>query len=342
MAAMIQKELTGAKISAILNSDGPIVSCIFIPGDTGIAEEIKLDMTPKVAAPKNQLGGSPTFAGTITALDVVIMCLREPAWGTKPNPHVLPVPMEKSQIPGPILMIRMDENSEPQNFTLKEYNEYKANPAPVPVDVSSSSSSAVVVEEEEEEEEEEEDAVDEEGDSDGDEDYMEHVVKRIAIVFKQQTGRDPTPEEVSALLENMNGDPDEAPSEDEEDEQEDVENNQDAEEEEEPNEVEALEAMSPEDMAKLLRSKLAEAFQQSQGRAPTEDEVDQLLQQMSQDTELQDDLLRVGHQQQSDPETPAPVDGKKRKLEGADDTENPTKKTSPASVTDSLATNDGN
>ena len=40
---------------------------------------------------------------------------------------------------------------------------------------------------------------------------------------------------------------------------------------------EVLEKMTPEDMAKLLRGKLAEAFQQSQGRAPTEDEIDKVL-----------------------------------------------------------------
>ena len=82
------------------------------------------------------------------------------------------------------------------------------------------------------------------------------------------------------------------------------------------------------------RVKIAEAFQQSQGRAPTEDEIDQLLEGLSQDTSLQDDMLRAGEQAA---QTPAPAENKKRKLEeGAE--ENANKKTSPASVTDPAAT----
>ena len=190
-------------------------------------------------------------------------------------------------------------------------------------------------EDDDEEEEEEEDAfaaMDDDDDEEGD--YMEHVVKRIAELFKQQTGRDPTPEEVQALLANMSGEPDD----DEEEEESEEEDSDDEEEEEvvEKQEVveEVLEKMTPEDMAKLLRGKLAEAFQQSQGRAPTEDEIDQLLEGLSQDTSLQDDMLRAGEQAA---QTPAPAENKKRKLdEGAE--ENMNKKTSPASVTDPAAT----
>ena len=344
MAALIQEQLSGEKISQILNSEGPIVSCIFVPAGTGIAEEIKLDMTPKLATPGKQLGGSPTFAGTISSLDVVIMALREPAPGTAVNSHVLPAPMDSAKIPGPILMIRMDENSEPQDFTLEEYKTYKANPVVEEEEESSSSSSSsssslksakVDEEDDDEEEEEEEDAfaaMDDDDDEEGD--YMEHVVKRIAELFKQQTGRDPTPEEVQALLANMSGEPDD----DEEEEESEEEDSDDEEEEEvvEKQEVveEVLEKMTPEDMAKLLRGKLAEAFQQSQGRAPTEDEIDQLLEGLSQDTSLQDDMLRAGEQAA---QTPAPAENKKRKLdEGAE--ENMNKKTSPASVTDPAAT----
>ena len=347
MAALIQEQLSGEKISQILNSEGPIVSCVFVPAGTGIAEEIKLDMTPKLATPGKQLGGSPTFAGTISSLDVVIMALREPAPGTAVNSHVLPAPMDSAKIPGPILMIRMDENSEPQDFTLEEYKKYKANPVVEEEEeeesssssssTSSSSSSSITAkvdeEDDDEEEEEEEDAAAMDDDDDEEGDYMEHVIKRIAELFKQQTGRDPTPEEVQALLANMSGEPDE--DEDDEEEDSDDEEEEEVVEKQEVVEVEeVLENMTPEDMAKLLRGKLAEAFQQSQGRTPTEDEIDQLLEGLSQDTSLQDDMLRAGEQAA---QTPAPAENKKRKLEeGAE--ENMNKKTSPASVTDPAAT----
>ena len=179
---------------------------------------------------------------------------------------------------------------------------------------------------------------------------MEHVVKRIAVIFKEQTGRDPTAEEVQALIANMNGDPDEAPSDEEEEEEEEEEaikkeavttndNVQTTSGVNAPaDEVQALEAMSPEDMVLLLRKKLGEAFQQSQGRPATDDEIDQLLAQMSEDTELHDGLLRTGQQAEAVPETPA--DSKKRKFETGtgNAVENPSKlkKTSPASVTESV------
>jgi len=343
MAAMLQNALSGEKISQILNSAGPTVSCVYVPGETGVAVEVTLDMTPKFAAPAKQLGGSPTFAGTITSLDVVIMCLREPAPGTAANAHVLPAPMDTAQIPGPILMIRMDENSEPQHFTLAEYETYKKNTSASSSSSSTSSSSSSadnkVAEEsndnadgsDDEEEQDDDDEAAGDDDDDDEEDYMEHVVKRIAEVFKQQTGRDPTPEEVEALIENMSGEP----GNDEEDDDEEVE-----EEEEE----ETLEGMTPEEMAKLLRTKLAEAFTQSQGRAPTEEEIDQLLSQMSEDTDFQDELLMAGQQQApaaiSAPavKTPAPADNKKRTLEGGEEQADPKQaKVSPTGVTETAS-----
>ena len=50
--------------------------------------------------------------------------------------------------------------------------------------------------------------------------------------------------------------------------------------------IAALDAASPEELTAMLRSKLVEAFRTAQGREPTDDEVEALLAQLSEDTEL--------------------------------------------------------
>jgi hypothetical protein len=317
------QQLDGAALSAMMSAAGPIVSCVFIPGDTGVAHEVQLDMTPKLAAPKVQLGGSPTFAGTFESLDVVVMCLREPPAGTPTNPHALPRPMGGRAVVGPLLMIRMDENSEPQHFTLKEYEAYRANPPAPEAEAASSSSGAAAAavasavrkgdddDDDDDDEEEENDEEDDEEEDDDDEegDYMEHVVLRIAAIFKEKTGRDPTPEEVQSLLEKMQQGYEEGESEggESEEEEEAAASAAAAAAPSAPADTIAasLDAASPEELTTLLRSKLAEAFRTAQGREPTEDEIEALLAQLSEDTELHDGLLAAGQRQEAGAEAAA-------------------------------------
>jgi len=44
--------------------------------------------------------------------------------GTVHNENVLPEPFDYEEVLGPILLVRMDENSEPQDFTLDEYRAF--------------------------------------------------------------------------------------------------------------------------------------------------------------------------------------------------------------------------
>ena len=179
----------------MMNSAGPVVSCVFIPSDTGVAEEVQLDMT-KLAAPK-VARRVPAFGRR--GASVVVMYLRDHPPDTRQPPRFRP--MDKAKVTGPLLMIRMDENSEPQHFTLKEYEAYKANPT---VAESGASGAAASADQEGNEDVDEADSnEDDDNEGDEEEDYMEHVVLRIAAVFKEKTGRDPTPEEVQALLTKM-------------------------------------------------------------------------------------------------------------------------------------------
>jgi len=87
-------------------------------------EEIELNITGK----KNQifkiLKGPPTFIGQFHELDVVIMKCRESIFELEINTHVLPPPFHNEITHGSILMVRMDENSDPKDFTLHEYFEW--------------------------------------------------------------------------------------------------------------------------------------------------------------------------------------------------------------------------
>ena len=80
--------------------------------------EVELDLSPHVNEAHILLGRHPTFIGQWPEIDVVIM---KSEIGDIPNENDLPAPFNNEVVLGPILLIRMDENSEPQNFTLDEY-----------------------------------------------------------------------------------------------------------------------------------------------------------------------------------------------------------------------------
>jgi hypothetical protein len=67
------------------------------------------------------LGGRQTFIGQWPDIDVVIM---KPEDGKTKNENILPPPFHVEEVYGKILLVRMDENSEPQDFTLDEYNSF--------------------------------------------------------------------------------------------------------------------------------------------------------------------------------------------------------------------------
>ena len=89
--------------------------------------EIDIDIDPV----KNQifkvLQGPATFIGQWPELDVVIMkCVRggDPWAERERNENLLPPPFQRERVLGKILLMRMDADSEPQDFTLDEYNDF--------------------------------------------------------------------------------------------------------------------------------------------------------------------------------------------------------------------------
>ena len=84
----------------------------------GDLRQIDLDIHPRKNEIFQILSGSATFIGQWPELDVVIM---KPQYGAILNTNALPPPFDTEEVYGSILLVRMDENSDPRDFTLEEY-----------------------------------------------------------------------------------------------------------------------------------------------------------------------------------------------------------------------------
>jgi len=84
-------------------------------------EEVDIDIDPIKNEIFKILKGRQTFIGQWEDLDVVIMKSED---GKVNNMNTLPTPFEMEEVMGKILLMRMDENSEPQDFTLDEYQSF--------------------------------------------------------------------------------------------------------------------------------------------------------------------------------------------------------------------------
>ncbi len=84
--------------------------------------EIVIDISPEKNEIFNILKGKASFIGQWPDEDVVILKCSESRIQLNLNQNRLPRPFTNMFILGKILLIRMDEYSDPQDFTLKEYH----------------------------------------------------------------------------------------------------------------------------------------------------------------------------------------------------------------------------
>lgn len=98
---------------------------ILIREKLGDMIEINLDIAPHKNEIFKLLEGRQTFIGQWPDIDVVIM---KPEDGKVKNENTLPHPFDTEEIYGKVLLVRMDEYSEPRDFTLREYRRYKRLP----------------------------------------------------------------------------------------------------------------------------------------------------------------------------------------------------------------------
>lgn len=83
---------------------------------------IDLDIAPEKNEVAKYLQGGATFIGQWPELDVVI--IRSIDARELKNENRLPPPFDHVVVHGNILLVRMDENSEHQPFTLEEYRSF--------------------------------------------------------------------------------------------------------------------------------------------------------------------------------------------------------------------------
>lgn len=103
---------------------------ILLNEDENAIIEIDLDISPQKNDIFKLLGGRQTFIGQWPDIDVVILKAEN---ATVKNQNTLPYPFDQEDVNGKILLVRMDENSEPQDFTLSEYNLFKLGNKRLPV-----------------------------------------------------------------------------------------------------------------------------------------------------------------------------------------------------------------
>ena len=70
------------------------------------------------------LKGTATFVGQWPELDVVILRCEKSMFDLMINRNRLPEPFDKEVIQGPVLLVRMDQRAEPQDFTLAEFLDF--------------------------------------------------------------------------------------------------------------------------------------------------------------------------------------------------------------------------
>ena len=93
--------------------------------------EINLDISPEKYEIFKILKGKASFVGQWPEHDVVRLKCADSPFDLLVNEHSLPRPFTNMIIMGKILLIRMNEYSEPLDFTLQEYHEMTKKSHPI-------------------------------------------------------------------------------------------------------------------------------------------------------------------------------------------------------------------
>jgi len=89
--------------------------------------EINIDLSPEKNEICKILRGKATFLGQWEDEFVVILKCKESVFDLKLNENILPRPFSNMKVDGRILLIYMDEESEPRDFTKVEYDDMRRN-----------------------------------------------------------------------------------------------------------------------------------------------------------------------------------------------------------------------
>jgi hypothetical protein len=95
------------------------VNCVLISEEDGNISEVMVNT--RGTDLYRLLKGTATFIGQFPDTDIVIMKCDVSQFELQENRNKLPEPFRDEVVMGPILLIRMDELSNPQDFTVSDY-----------------------------------------------------------------------------------------------------------------------------------------------------------------------------------------------------------------------------
>jgi hypothetical protein len=98
----------------------PIYAVLINEDDDNICQ-IKIDVSGSRNEINRLLKGTATFIGQWPEIEVVIMRCDQTPFDLLDNRNRLPRPFHTEDVKGPILLIRMDKDAIPRDFTLPEY-----------------------------------------------------------------------------------------------------------------------------------------------------------------------------------------------------------------------------
>jgi hypothetical protein len=226
------------------------------------------------------LGRPVTFLGQWEKLQIIIVCVRD-SNGCPENTHKLPMPFTDDDVKGDLLLMKVDENAVPRDFTTKEYNEFK-NKEPEEWQMKKPEEANADQEEEEEEEEDEDDEHEEEHDGEDDEDDEEHMgafiemmLSKVVERFESDNGRKPSEGELAVLKASLEAKFGEQVEVDDSEEEEDEDGEEGAEED--------GEGEGAEDSRGAVLEQIVSAFKAQHGREPDMEEIKEVLRNIQQE-----------------------------------------------------------
>jgi hypothetical protein len=95
------------------------VNCVLISEEDGNISDVMVNT--RGTDLYRLLKGTATFIGQFPDTDIVIMKCDVSQFELQENRNKLPEPFRDEVVMGPILLIRMDELSNPQDFTVSDY-----------------------------------------------------------------------------------------------------------------------------------------------------------------------------------------------------------------------------
>jgi len=100
-----------------------MVNCVLISEEENHITDVQVSISSRSNDLFKVLKGTATFIGQWPELEVVIMKCRESQFQLLKNNNKLPPPFQDEEVVGPILLIKMDSDAEPRDFTVQEFLE---------------------------------------------------------------------------------------------------------------------------------------------------------------------------------------------------------------------------